>query len=151
MTRKATNSVSLVVQYTYGATERLPTREQVRRWVCAAALHPLQVTVRFVSAREGRELNHRFRHKDYATNVLTFPYGHASEGTVSGDIAVCESVIVKEARAQRKSTHHHFAHIIVHGVLHLQGYDHERDEDAQEMEAQERLILKRFRISDPYV
>jgi probable rRNA maturation factor len=151
MTRKATNSVSLAVQYTYGATERLPTRAQVRRWVCAAASRPLQVTVRFVSAREGRELNHRFRHKDYATNVLTFPYSGADGETVSGDIAVCESVIVKEARAQRKSAHHHFAHIIVHGVLHLQGYDHDRDEDAQEMEMRERLILKRFRISDPYV
>jgi probable rRNA maturation factor len=136
----------LAVQYTYGATPATPTRAQVRRWVCAAALQPLNVTVRFVTPREGRALNQQFRGKDYATNVLTFPYENGS-----GDIAVCESVVVKEARAQKKPVRDHFAHIVMHGVLHVQGFDHEADVDAAQMEAHERRILQRFRIADPYV
>lgn len=142
----ARSSVSLVVQYPYGASEDLPSRAQVRRWVTAAAEMPLRLTVRFVSAAEGRALNRSYRNKDYATNVLTFPYAVGQ-----GDIAVCEAVIRKEAKAQGKTLRDHFAHIIIHGVLHLQGYDHERAEDAQVMEEKERRILKRFRIADPYV
>jgi probable rRNA maturation factor len=151
MTRTLRNNVSLAVQYTYGATKSLPSRAQVRRWVCAAAQRPLQLTIRFVNEREARELNRTFRRKDYPTNVLTFPYNDDARATeAQGDIAVCGAVIAKEAKAQRKPLAQHFAHIIIHGVLHLQGYDHERKADAQEMEDTEREILKRFRIPDPY-
>jgi probable rRNA maturation factor len=143
--------IALAVQYTYGATAALPTRAQIRRWVGAAAQMPLQVTVRFVSPHEARQLNRDFRGRDYATNVLTFPYSAPSAKVASGDIAVCAAVIAKEAQSQKKAAHDHFAHIIMHGILHLQGYDHQGEDDAAEMEARERLLLRRFRIDDPYV
>ena len=127
----------------------LPDRAQLRRWVLAAQEQALTVTIRFVAAREGRALNRDFRGKDYATNVLTFVY--ADEPAALGDLVVCLPVVKREAKEQKKPVVAHMAHMIVHGTLHLQGYDHETGKrDAERMEAREREILARFGIADPY-
>ena len=105
-----------------------------------------------MDAREGRTLNRLYRGRDYATNVLTFEYGaDGCDGTTQADIVICLPVAAREARAQRKTPRDHLAHLVVHGALHAQGWDHERGEhEAAEMEARERAILARFRIADPY-
>lgn len=137
----------LAVQYACD-DEALPGRAQVRRWAQAALETGADVTVRFVDTREGRALNRDFRGKDYATNVLTFVYEHHP---VSGDLVICLPVVKREAKAQKKPLRAHLAHMIVHGMLHLQGYDHETGPaDAARMEQRERDILARFRIADPY-
>ena len=127
------------------AAEALPRRRTLRRWAVAAAERPLAVTLRFVGAREGRALNARYRGRDYATNVLTFVYDEVVPRT--GDIVVCVPVVTREARAQGKTLR---AHLIVHGMLHLQGYDHERGVDAARMEARETALLARLGYGDPY-
>jgi probable rRNA maturation factor len=144
----------LVLSVQYGCKDTvLPSRPQVRRWV-RAALNlsgdlPAEVTVRFVDAEEGQVLNRDYRHKDYATNVLSFVY--ESEPRVMGDLVVCLPVVLREAAEQGKSAEAHFAHLIVHGMLHLLGYDHETGaEDAVCMEAQEREILAGLGYPDPY-
>jgi probable rRNA maturation factor len=141
-------SLSLSVQYACN-DDGLPLRPFVRRCVRAACEAPAQVTVRFVDAEEGRTLNAAYRHKDYATNVLSFPY--ETDPAVIGDLAICLPVVLKEAAAQGKPAAAHFAHLIVHGMLHLQGYDHETGpQDAARMEAKEREILARLGYPDPY-
>ncbi|MBI4987075.1 MAG: rRNA maturation RNase YbeY [Rhodocyclales bacterium] len=145
---RSAKRLSLSVQYACNDAA-LPSRPQVRRWVRASCERSAQVTVRFVDAAESRSLNAAYRGKDYATNVLSFPY--ALEPVVSGDLAVCLPVVLQEAAAQGKTTAAHFAHMIVHGMLHLQGYDHETGaEDAVRMEAKERAILGRLGYPDPY-
>ena len=140
--------LSLAVQYGCDG-DGLPVRAQVRRWVIAAQEGPMRVTIRFVDAREGRILNRDYRNKDYATNVLTFDYETAP--AASGDLVVCLPVVRREAKAQKKPLKAHMAHMIVHGMLHLQAYDHETSEaDAEQMESRERVILARFGIADPY-
>ena len=105
--------------------------------------------MRFVDAEEGQALNRDYRRKDYATNVLSFVY--AEEPAVQGDLVVCLPVVLREAGEQGKAAEAHFAHLIVHGMLHLQGYDHETgDEDAARMEAKEREILAGLGYPDPY-
>lgn len=122
-------------------------RSQLRRWVKAALQADAQLTLRLVGRREGRALNLTWRGKDYATNVLTFAYGGEP---VQADIVLCLPVLKSEARAQNKSLRAHLAHLVVHGVLHAQGYDHETDAEARRMEALETRLLARFRIADPY-
>jgi len=107
------------------------------------------VTVRYVALAEARRLNREFRGKDYATNVLSFPYG-ASRRSVSGDIVICAPVVAREAREQRKGLEAHHAHLLVHGLLHLQGYDHERETAARRMERRERQVLAKLGFGDPY-
>ncbi|MFO1399304.1 MAG: rRNA maturation RNase YbeY [Burkholderiales bacterium] len=145
--RRAAPALSLSVQYASNAPE-LPARPQVRRWVKAAQLGAATVTVRFVDAIEGRALNAEFRGKDYATNVLTFVYD--DDEPRAGDIVLCAPVVRKEADAQGKALHAHYAHLVVHGMLHLQGFDHERPADAAIMEARETAILARLSLPDPY-
>lgn len=128
---------------------------QLRRWARAAFAEDADITLRFVDEDEGRLLNHEFRGKDYATNVLTFPMEMpmieaAGFPSVVADIVICPNVVVREAETQGKTPTHHLAHLVIHGCLHAQGYLHENDEQANEMEALERKLLKRFRISDPY-
>lgn len=148
MPRKNTPELALAVQYGC-ADERLPDRSQVRRWALAALETDVQATVRFVAAAEGRRLNRDFRHKDHATNVLSFVY---ESRPVVGDLVICLPVVAREAREQGKPFKAHLAHMVVHGMLHLQGYDHETGPaDAAAMEARERTILARFRIPDPYL
>lgn len=138
----------LSVQYPAGK-QGAPTRPQIRRWVRAACTLPAEVTVRFVDSDEGRSLNRDYRGKDYATNVLSFPY--ASGATLSGDLALCLPVLEREAQEQGKPLEAHCAHLIVHGMLHLQGYDHETgQDDAARMEAVEREIMDALGYPDPY-
>lgn len=110
---------------------------------------PAEVAVRFVDGDEGRELNRNYRGKDYATNVLSFPY--ESGERVQGDLVLCREVVEREAREQGKAPEAHYAHMVVHGMLHLQGHDHETGrEDAERMEALERRILDALGYPDPY-
>ena len=148
MRKKKAPELSLAVQYGCH-DDALPLRAQVRRWVSAALEQSVQLTVRFVDAQEGRVLNRDFRGKDYATNVLTFVY---ETRPVTGDLVICTAVVQREAREQDKPFKAHLAHMVVHGMLHLQGYDHETGAaDAARMEMREREILARFGIPDPYV
>ena len=126
----------------------LPSRAQVRRWLRASCPQPAEVAVRFVDLDEARTLNRDYRDKDYATNVLSFSY--QATPTVSGDLVICPPLVAQEALAQGKSAEAHFAHLIVHGMLHLQGYDHDHEAAAESMEAKEREILARLGYADPY-
>jgi len=140
---------SLSVQFASAATE-LPSRAQVRRWVAAALAHPAEITVRIVDADEAQALNQDYRRKGYVPNVLTFEYGEISPGVLGGDVVICAPVVEREAREQGKPLRDHYAHMTVHGVLHLQGYDHLDPADADIMESREIAILKRFHIPNPY-
>ena len=123
-------------------------RHRVARWVRAALAAPGQITVRIVSAEEGRALNHEYRDKDYATNVLTFDYQHRP--VVMADLVLCAPVIEEEALAQQVPLVAHYAHLLVHGTLHAQGYDHEDDAQALRMEARESQLLQALGFADPY-
>jgi len=122
----------------------------VRRWVKAAQFAPAELTIRFVDAAEGQVLNREYRQKDYATNVLTFAYSEDTEGPVQADIILCTDVLEKEAKEQKKSLEAHCAHLIVHGVLHAQGYDHMDEEEAEEMEGIETEIVQKLGFPNPY-
>ena len=124
----------------------IPSDAALRKWARAAAKSGA-VTVRYVGEAEGRRLNREFRGRDYATNVLSFPYGRSP---LAGDIVICAPVVAREARAQGKPVKAHHAHMLVHGLLHLRGFDHERDEEAKAMERRERAILAKLGFSDPY-
>lgn len=126
------------------------SRAHVASWIKAALFADAELTVRLVDADEGRLLNRTYRSKDYATNVLTFAYAESEDDPVSGDLVLCCPVIEREAAEQGKALLAHYAHMIVHGTLHAQGYDHEDDEEAQEMEAIETQILGRLGFADPY-
>ena len=141
--------LSLSVQFASDADD-LPSREQVRRWVAAALEHPAEITVRLVDADEAQALNQDYRKKGYVPNVLTFEYGEISPGVLGGDVVICAPVVEREAREQGKPLKDHYAHMTVHGVLHLQGYDHLDPAEADIMESREAAILKRFRIPNPY-
>ncbi len=142
------HKLHLAVQYACRGAD-VPDRAQVRRWVRAAQEKPATLTVRFVDCAEGRALNRAYRGKDYPTNVLSFVY---EDEPVTGDLVICLPVVRREAKAQGKTLRAHLAHMVVHGMLHLQGYDHETGAaEAARMEARERAILARFRIADPYV
>ena len=124
-------------------------RHKVTRWIRHALALDAEITVRIVDEEEGRQLNRDYRHKDYATNVLTFDY--AQEPMVLADLVLCAPVVEREAREQNKSLEEHYAHLLVHGTLHAQGWDHETSEqDAQEMETYETAILQGLGFADPY-
>lgn len=140
-------------------TRPVPVLRTLRRWAVAAlgtGTAGANVTVRIVGSAEGRRLNRDWRDRDYATNVLSFGYSLPSgknggkRGSLHGDLVLCAPVVEKEARAQAKTLTAHYAHLVVHGLLHLQGYDHEDDAEAGRMERRERLILKRLGYADPY-
>jgi len=145
------NTPALTVQVAT-RSRSLPATAQLRRWTRAALARPAQVTLRIVGEREGESLNRKFRRKPYATNVLTFGYTEDGglAGDIAGDIVLCAPVIAREARRQRKDLEAHYAHLTVHGLLHLQGYDHENSREARIMEAREAAILKRLGYPDPY-
>jgi probable rRNA maturation factor len=126
-----------------------PSRSRLRGWAKAALERDAQVTLRLVGRAEGRRLNRDFRGKDHATNVLTFVYSEAGQ-PLAGDIVLCAPVVEAEARAQRKRRAAHYAHLVVHGMLHLQGYDHVRSAAAAAMEARESEIVTRLGYADPY-
>lgn len=130
------------------AGRKIPSRSQLRTWAQAALERDATVTVRVVGTREARTLNRCYRGKDYATNVLTFVF--RDRPPFEGDLALCAPVVAREARAQKKSVAAHFAHLTVHGVLHLQGYDHETDAEAAVMERRETAVVTRLGFPDPY-
>jgi probable rRNA maturation factor len=122
----------------------VPSAVSLRHWAGLAASDS-EVTLRIVGAAEGRRLNKKFRNKNRATNVLSFSYGKNE-----GDVILCDPLIRREAHTQGKSVAAHYAHLVVHGVLHLRGYDHEKKRDAARMEAREIRILRRIGIRNPY-
>jgi len=140
--------LSLAVQLA-ARRSRFPAPAKVRRWARAAMRRAAEVTVRVVGEAEARRLNRVYRGKDRATNVLSFRYRDTRRG-VSGDIALCAPVIRREAVRQGKALEAHYAHLVVHGLLHLQGYDHEAPRAARRMESLETQILVKLGYPDPY-
>jgi len=161
--------LDLNLQFAVKKTAR-PRKSDLRRWVKSALLGDAIVTLRIVDEAEGRTLNREYRGKDYATNVLTFAYGAVADGQplhpqgarrfrkavkpptapLSGDIVICAPVVEREAAEQGGTLEAHYAHLTLHGMLHLQGYDHETDAEAVTMEAVESFIMRRLGYDDPY-
>jgi probable rRNA maturation factor len=125
----------------------IPSDARLRKWARTALARAANVTVRYVAEAEGRRLNRRYRGHDRATNVLSFVYGSRP---LAGDIVICAPVVAREAREQGKDVRAHHAHLLVHGLLHLQGMDHEASRDAGKMESRERAILRGLGFADPY-
>jgi probable rRNA maturation factor len=147
----AKNKLSLSVQYPDPRLKTVLPRNVIRRWVQSALFAPAELTIRFVDAVEGQVLNRDYRSKDYATNVLTFAYTEDQEcETTQADIVLCTDVLQREAAQQGKTVTQHAAHLILHGVLHAQGYDHESDEEAAEMEQIEIELLAALHMPNPY-
>ncbi|HRH72688.1 MAG TPA: rRNA maturation RNase YbeY [Zoogloea sp.] len=152
---KLPRRLDLSVQYACNR-DGVPSRVEFRRWLRAAEPGAARITVRIVDEDEGRELNRDYRGKDYATNVLTFGYGEGEdmplpEGLpLMGDLVLCRQVVEREAAEQGKPLDAHYAHLSVHGMLHLQGFDHLEDTEAEDMEARERQILAGLGYADPY-
>lgn len=140
------SALALTVQRASRAAH-IPPDRKLRAWARAALPRGGAVTLRYVTPAESRRLNREFRGKDRATNVLSFPY---VASPLEGDVVVCASVVAREAREQGKSVEAHHAHMLVHGLLHLAGYDHERGRAAARMEARERAVLARLGYPDPY-
>ncbi len=129
--------------------DSLPSPAQFRKWAKAALRVDTEVTIRIVDESEGRMLNHTYRGKDYATNVLTFPL--TEEPHLMGDIIICAPVVAKEAKEQHKDLLAHYAHLTVHGILHLHGYDHETEAQAELMEDLETAIVTKLGYASPYL
>jgi len=154
-------TLSLSIQLGDGVATPPVSRAQLRRWAAAAIDTNAALTLRFVGQAEGRMLNREYRGRDYATNVLTFiydspagaaamPAGDGGEPGIQADIVICMPVLEREARERRIPIAHHLGHLVVHGVLHACGLDHEHEHEAREMEARETAMLARFRIANPY-
>ncbi|ALK98835.1 rRNA maturation factor [Massilia sp. WF1] len=148
------HKLELDVQYPDTRLEAEITPAMIERWVQASLLGPAELAIRFVDAAEGQQLNRDYRGKDYATNVLTFAYNEGAEladdEPTQADIVLCTDVLQREAEEQKKTVEEHTAHLVVHGVLHAQGFDHENDEEAEEMEQLERDIMEALEYPDPY-
>ena len=139
--KRRKNSSRFIIQYAI-RRRGVPSARSLRAW---AELVPLQATVRIVGTREARALNRRYRHRDYPTNVLSFPY---AEG--AGDVVLCHPVIAREARAPGKSLAAHYAHLVLHGLLHLRGHRHDAKRAARRMERAEIRLLARAGFANPY-
>ncbi len=147
------NQLSLSLQFGafdgVAAHRAVLPRHKVTRWIRHALATDAEITVRIVGTDEGRELNRTYRQKDYATNVLTFDY--TQEPVVTADLVLCAPVVEREAKEQHKTLEEHYAHLLVHGALHAQGWDHETSTaDADEMEAYETDIMRELGFQDPY-
>ena len=127
----------------------VPSAQRLRAWARAACPPRAELTLRVVGLVEAQALNHTYRHRAYPANVLSFRYQRRD--ALHGDIVLCHPVALREARAQGKTTTAHYAHLVVHGVLHLRGFDHARRAAATRMEAAERRILRGLGVADPYV
>lgn len=147
--------MSFSCELQYEVEGELPTEVQFQRWIDAALdgqLDEGELCIRIVSTEESQELNHTYRGKDKPTNVLSFPF-EVPEGIplqILGDLVICAEVVATEAEAQNKALFDHWAHMVVHGCLHLIGFDHINDDEAEEMENLERKILASMDIADPY-
>ena len=140
--------LTLSLQFADPRHRALLPRHKVQRWLCAALQAPAEITVRIVDDAEGQALNRDYRSKDYATTVLTFDY--AQEPVVMADLVLAAGVVEREAAELGLPIADHYAHLLVHGALHAQGWDHEVDDEAVEMEAEETAILARLGLHDPY-
>lgn len=148
MSRRLTPSLQLSLQMPDGRHRALLARHRVARWVRIALALPGEIAVRIVGEDEGRRLNREFRSKDYATNVLTFNYAY--EPVVAADLVLCAPVVEREAQAAGMPLEAHYAHLLVHGTLHAQGYDHETAAEAQLMEGRESELLPLLGFADPW-
>ena len=148
MSRPAAPALQLSLQMPDGRHRDVLARHRVARWVRTALSLPGEIAVRIVDEEEGRRLNREFRGKDYATNVLTFNYAH--EPVVAADLVLCAPVVAQEAQAAGIPLAAHYAHLLVQGTLHAQGYDHETTADAQLMEGRESELLPRLGFADPW-
>ena len=146
--------LTIDIQYASPAIEAAVSKAAsatlIKKWVKTTTSYGGLLTLRFVNTAEGQKLNFAFRKKDYATNVLTFPY-ELSKNTLAADIIFCLPVIQKEAKEQNKHLKAHLAHLIVHGCLHAQAYDHEIKKDAEKMEALEVKLLHQLGFTNPYL
>ena len=150
--------VQLDVQYAYKTQSELPTPENLQRWADIAwgKASVAEVVIRVVDEAEGRQLNTQYRSKAQATNILSFPMEMPEEmaATVEeimlGDLVICAPVVAQEAIEQNKTLHDHWAHLVIHGMLHLQGYDHLNDDEADAMESLEIKLLQQLGINNPY-
>ncbi len=140
--------LALSMQFADRSAKALLTRRRVRRWLRAALVRPAELTIRWVDTAEGLRLNREFRRGDHATNVLTFDYQH--EPVVVADLVICSPVVASEALAQGRDLLSHHAHLIVHGALHAQGWDHQTAADARQMEARESVLMLLLGFLDPY-
>jgi len=140
--------LSLSLQFADPRHKAILARHKVARWIRSALELPGEITVRIVDAEEGQQLNREFRSKDYATNVLTFDYSH--EPVVTADLVICAEVVEREAQEAGLDLAAHYAHMLVHGTLHAQGYDHEEDDEAACMEARETELMLALGFADPY-
>ncbi len=138
----------LTVQFMENGDFELPSEETMAKWIEAAIERDTTLNVLFVDAEEGQALNSQFRHKDYATNVLTFDYQHEPEAIA--DLAICVPVLIRESQEQEKSFEEHLAHLLIHGALHAHGYDHMNDEEAEVMEMKEIKALMSLGFDNPY-
>ncbi|CAM4308786.1 rRNA maturation RNase YbeY [Vibrio agarivorans] len=149
-------SIALDLQLAVENESTLPTQLQFQQWLEAAItlFHPqAEVTVRIVDEQESHQLNHEYRGKDKPTNVLSFPFETPPgiELDLLGDLIICRQVVEREAQEQNKPLHAHWAHMVVHGSLHLLGYDHIEDDEAEEMESLETEIMQKLGFEDPYI
>jgi len=140
--------LQLSLQFADATHRALLPRHKVARWIRAGLELPATIAVRIVGEEEGRTLNREYRQKDYATNVLTFDY--VQEPEIEADLVLCAPVVEREAREQGIDIAAHYAHLLVHGALHAQGHDHERDDEAARMEAKESAVLASLGVADPY-
>jgi probable rRNA maturation factor len=160
MANDSQSQLDLEVQYAIdesgsAAQRAVPTQAEFHRWVMAA-LTPLdqvvEIVIRLVDEEESRQLNERYRGKNKPTNVLSFPFAMPAgvDSKLLGDLVICAPVVKREAKQQRKQEADHWAHMVVHGVLHLRGWDHQTEEQARQMEDLEKRILAGLGIEDPY-
>lgn len=148
MSRSPAPPLQLSLQMPDGRHRAQLARHRVARWVRAALELPGEISVRIVDEDEGRRLNREFRGKDYATNVLTFDYSH--EPVVAADLVLCAPVVEREAQEAGLPLKAHYAHLLVHGTLHAQGYDHETAAEARVMEGRESELLPQLGFADPW-
>jgi probable rRNA maturation factor len=148
MARVPLPTLQLSLQFADPSHRSQLPRHRVARWIRAGLELPATITVRIVGEEEGRALNREYRKKDYATNVLTFDY--VQEPAIEADLVLCAPVVAREAEDQKIDLAAHYAHLLVHGTLHAQGYDHEVDDEAACMEARETEVLAMLGFDDPY-
>lgn len=143
------------VQYASPALENkwspLLTKTHLYKWLKAACKNPCEFTLRFVNAKEGQGLNRMYRGQNHATNILTFPFSDKDSERITADLVFCMPVIEKEAKLQGKTSLNHFIHLLVHGILHAQGFEHEDPIEALAMETLEVAILRRLKLDNPYI
>lgn len=149
--KKQNNSIKLHVQIA-SVSDAIPTRSEFLRWIKAILLVPAELTIRLTDEQESAALNQKYRSKQGPTNVLSFPVENAPDAKCPylGDLVICAPLVAQEAQQQNKPVIHHWAHLTVHGVLHLLGYDHEQEQEAEIMEQLEVDVLNKLGFPDPY-